>query len=302
MTVTHGPVVIRRRLGWVLKKLRMDQGRQLGEVAKMLEVSPSKLSRIETGHVEPKFRDVRDLLEIYDADTETRERALDWAQQAKSPGWWARLGPASSGVDLNMLISLESEARTKRMFSIPIAGLLQTEAYARDLLTRVFTQREDDSEIDRMVEIRMGRQNVIEPDRADAPPLVLHVLMDEVALYRCADPTIMRGQIETLLRRREQDNVLLQIVPFRAGWTNATSTFSIFDPRDTESDWRVVNVEGTANDVFVDSEQTIADYERIWSELLELAQSPEESQETLERALAATKINGEASRGRTPRP
>lgn len=276
MTVTHGPVVVRRRLGWALKRLRVQRERRLGEVARLLEVSASKLSRIETGQVEPKFRDVRDLLEIYEASDTDRDRILGWANEAKSPGWWQPLGTTSTGVDIDMLISLEAEARTKRMYSIPVAGLLQTEAYARLMLARVFAGRTD-ADLDRMVRIRLGRQQVIEPDRADAPPLELHVLLDEVALHRCADPGVLRGQVAELARRAGQDNVTLQILPFRAGWTTATSTFSIFDPRDPEIDWRVVNVEGTRSDTFVDGHAVVAEYEAVWDELLGLALSPQES-------------------------
>ncbi|WP_226368197.1 helix-turn-helix transcriptional regulator [Pseudonocardia sp. ICBG162] len=284
MTATHGPVVIRRRLGWALKQLRVRRHKQLSEIAKILEISPSKLSRIETGQVEPKFRDVRDLLDIYDASETDRRRLLEWADGAKSRGWWQPLGPASFGVDLDMLISLETEARAKRMYCIPVAGLLQTEDYARQLITQAYSEKEP-AEIDRMVEIRMGRQHVIDLRRSDAPPLELHVLMDEVALYRCSDPEVMRNQAAELIRRADQDNVCLQVVPFSAGWTNATSTFSIFDPRDPDLDWPVVNVEGTGSDSFVDGPQSLAGYESVWEELLGVALTPDASRVLIEAAL-----------------
>lgn len=285
MTAAHGPLVIRKRLGWALKQLRTGRHRQLSEIAKLLEVSPSKLSRIETGQVEPKFRDVRDLLDIYEASDAERERILGWANDAKAPGWWEPFGPAPSGVDLDMLISLEAESRAKETFSIPISGLLQTEDYARLLLTEVFAGRAR-SEIERMVGIRLGRQNVIEPDRAEAPPLELHVLLDEVALHRCADQEVLRAQIGELIRRGDQPNVTLQILPFHAGWTSATSTFSVFTPRRPETDWPMVNVEGTENDVFVDTPQAVADYRQIWRRLLDRSMSPDESRAMLERRFA----------------
>jgi transcriptional regulator with XRE-family HTH domain len=285
MTAAHGPLVIRKRLGWALKQLRVARHRQLSEIAKLLEVSASKLSRLETGQVEPKFRDVRDLLEIYGASDTERDRILGWAHDAKAPGWWEPLGPAPSGVDLNMLISLEAESRAKSTFSIPISGLLQTEDYARLLLTEVFAGQ-DHVEIERMMEIRMGRQNVIEPDRTEAPPLELHVLLDEVALHRCADEEVLRAQIGELIRRGDQPNITLQILPFRAGWTSATSTFSVFTPRHPETDWPMVNVEGTENDVFIDTPQAVADYQQIWQRLLDRAMSPDDSRRMLDRRFA----------------
>lgn len=287
MTVTHGPVVIRRRLGHVLKRLRSDRNLQLAEVAKRLEISPSKLSRIETGAVEPKYRDVRDLLEIYDAPTEERDRVLDWATEAKTPGWWEPFHPAVvASENLDMLISLEAESRSKRTFAIPVAGLLQTEAYARSLLGD--SQLDvPTGEIDRMVQIKMRRQGVIDTARADAPPLETHVVLDEVALYRATDPAIVREQVQALLDRMEQPNVTLQILPFTAGWTRATSTFSIFDPRDPATDWPVVNVESTENDDYYDSESTVASYEAVWRDLLTKALDEASTRRVLLDRLAA---------------
>ncbi|BBF99127.1 MULTISPECIES: helix-turn-helix domain-containing protein [Pseudonocardia] len=280
MTVTHGPVVIRRRLGHVLKRLRSDRNLQLAEVARRLEISPSKLSRIETGAVEPKFRDVRDLLDIYEAPVEQRDRVLDWATEAKSPGWWQPLSAVVAGADLDLLLSLETEARAKRTFSIPVAGLLQTEAYARDLLA-VTQPNLPAGEIERLVEIKMRRQDVIEPARTDAPPLDVHLVLDEVALHRVTDPEIARGQIRTLLARAAQPNVTLQLLPFTAGWTRATSTFSIFDPRDPDNDWPVVNVESTENDMYYDTEPTVASYEEVWRNVLANALDPEATRQEL---------------------
>jgi len=281
MTVTHGPVVIRRRLGHVLKRLRSDRNLQLAEVAKRLEISPSKLSRIETGAVEPKYRDVRDLLEIYDAPTEERDRVLDWATEAKTPGWWEPFHPAVvASENLDMLVSLEAESRSKRTFAIPVAGLLQTAAYARDLLT-VTHPNLPDSEIERLVEVKMRRQAVIAPDRTDAPPLNIHVVLDETALHRVITPEVARGQIRALLDRMEQPNVTVQLLPFTTGWTRATSTFSIFDPRDPENDWPVVNVESTENDLYYDNEPAIASYEAVWRNVRAHALDPEQTRRSL---------------------
>ena len=132
MTST-GPVVLRRRLGSVLKRLRSERGLHLDVVARQLEISPSKLSRLETGQVVPKIRDVRDLLLLYQAPNELTERMMRWAAEAKEPGWWHPFS-AATAADLDLYISLEVEARKIRMYSLPISGLLQTEEYARMLL------------------------------------------------------------------------------------------------------------------------------------------------------------------------
>lgn len=276
MTVTHGPVVIRRRLGNVLKQLRGERNLQLAEVAKKLEISPSKLSRIETGHVEPKFRDVRDLLEIYGAPAEVREQVLDWANEAKSPGWWQ---PFSVHIpaDLDLYISLESEARAVLIFSTPINGLLQTRRYARETLRGVVPDVTDD-ERDTLVGIRLGRQRVVAPDRVDAAPLELHAILDESALHRIAreNSDLMREQLTELITRSRWPNITLQVLPFSAGYTSGISTFAIFEPRSAR-DWPVVNVESTGLDTYFDTPAEIQKYRSAWRDVVAKSLSPDDS-------------------------
>lgn len=287
MTMTHGPVVIRRRLGFVLKQLRGQQGLHLDVVARQLEISPSKLSRLETGQVEPKMRDVRDLLDIYDAGTEVREQIMEWATDAKQPGWWQ---PFSVDVpaDLDLYISLEAEARSVQIFSTPISGLLQTESYARTILRGVLP-RASESDLDKVVQVRLGRQAVIDPHRRDAPPLHLHAVLDECALYRFpGGRTGMTPQLETLLIRSEQPNVTLRVLPFAAGHSAGTSTFSIFEPREA-SDWSVANVESTGADAYFDAPAEVSKYRAIWNDVMGKALEPGASQDLIREVLVSTR-------------
>ena len=279
MAVAHGPVVIRRRLGFVLKQLRGQRGLHLDVVARQLEISPSKLSRLETGQVEPKIRDVRDLLDIYDARGETREQAMQWASDAKQPGWWQ---PFSIDVpdDLDLYISLEAEARSIETFSLPINGLLQTEEYARAILARA-VPHVSSAELDTLVQVRTGRRIVLDADREDAPPLELHAVLDESALHRGpSDGSVMPNQLRELLTRSEQDNITLQVLPFDAGYTSADGTFAIFEPSRTD-DWTVVNVEGTGVDAWFDTPGQVGKYRAFWKDVLGRALDPAASRDLI---------------------
>ena len=57
MTARTSPTVRRRRLGNELRRLRLSAGVTIDQVAKQLECSESRISRIETGHVTalPRF-------------------------------------------------------------------------------------------------------------------------------------------------------------------------------------------------------------------------------------------------------
>ncbi|MBP2364505.1 helix-turn-helix domain-containing protein [Pseudonocardia parietis] len=280
MTVAHGPVVIRRRLGHVLKQLRVGRGKQLSEIAKLLEVSPSKLSRIETGHVEPKFRDVRSLLDLYEAGTEVQDQVLNWANEAKSPGWWQPFSVRVT-VDLDLYISLESEARSVLIHSTPISGLLQTEQYAREMLRGAYPDMTEE-EVTTLVDLRMGRQRVVAPDRSDSRPLDLHAVLDESALHRIpGSPATMRDQLRELVTRSRQPNIVVQILPFSAGYTSVTSTFAIFEPL-SDQDWTVVNVEGTGLDTYFDTPAEVQRYRAFWDDVLASSLDPEASRAYIE--------------------
>lgn len=300
MTATRGPIVVRRRLGAVLKRLRGELGLPLDVVARQLEISPSKLSRLETGQVAPRIRDVRDLLEIYGASSDVRARALAWADQAKEPGWWQPFS-AAIPADLDMYISLEAEAERITMYSLPISGLLQTEHYARALLIGSAPQTTP-SQLDRLVEIRMRRQLVLDPARPDARPVDLHVVLDESGLHRCTSTVVMREQLAELVRRSQWPNVTLQVLPFDAGYVAASSTFAIFEPRET-TDWTVVNVESSGQDAYFDTPGDVGRYRSMWDDVVVRALDPGASRALLARLLdtGVEAISAERE-GRTPSP
>ena len=89
MTWSPGPVVTRRRLGGELKRLREGAGLKLEDVARKLECSQSKISRLENGKGVPRWRDVRDMLQVYGVpEGEERERLLEWARTGQAKMWW----------------------------------------------------------------------------------------------------------------------------------------------------------------------------------------------------------------------
>ncbi|MDN5858891.1 MAG: helix-turn-helix domain-containing protein [Pseudonocardia sp.] len=294
-----GPVVVRRRLGAALKRLRTAKGLHLDVVAKSMEMSPAKLSRLETGHVAPKLRDVRDLLEEYDAPEATRGELLQWAEDAKGQGWWQPF-TARVVADLDLYISLEAEASALKVYCTCVHGLLQTEQYARMLLEGVAPQRSV-AQREELVEIRLRRQRVLDEDRGAAPPLVLHVVMDEAALYRGPAPNhpimgdIMATQIGALMEAMERPNVTLQVLPFEACYDEACSTFAIFEPR-VPNDWTVVNVESTLHDAYYDTSAEVSAFRAIWEDLVARADSPEATlsrlREASERSHAAVRRRG----------
>src|SRR5215218_1963474 len=106
----QSPTVRRRRLGQELRQLRDAAGLTIEEVAKRLEVSPAKISRIDTGHVGVRPRDVLDLLDLYDIQGTHRDNLLTVTREARQPGWWHSYSDLlSEGTDI--WVGLETEAK-----------------------------------------------------------------------------------------------------------------------------------------------------------------------------------------------
>src|SRR5438067_9829147 len=159
---TGGPTMRRRQLRTELKRLRESVGLTQGGVAEYLEWHPTKLMRIETGRTSPHPNDVRLMVEVYGVtDREQAAALVKLARDARQRGWWY----SYRDVLLNrydFFIGLESEAVSIRWFELAmIPGLLQTEGYARALM-RGDSPELRDEEVDRRVEVRMTRQQLLE--------------------------------------------------------------------------------------------------------------------------------------------
>ncbi|MFE2638972.1 helix-turn-helix domain-containing protein [Streptomyces scopuliridis] len=103
-------------------------------------------------------------------------------------------------------VELEREATAMRVFeSQIIPGLLQTEDYARAMLSAVRPDNLDD-----LVAARMTRQAVFE---RDMPPRIWFI-MDENTLRRpIGGASVMRQQLERLLEHGQDPRSVIQVVP-----------------------------------------------------------------------------------------
>jgi Domain of unknown function (DUF5753) len=93
-----------------------------------------------------------------------------------------------------------------------VSGLLQTEAYARAILsTRMGATRE---ELDDAVAGRVERQRILEREH----PPELWVILDEAVLRRpVGGPDVMRDQLACLVEAGQRPNIAIQVIPFGAG-------------------------------------------------------------------------------------
>ncbi len=214
LSVTVGPTVRRRRLGSELRRLRESQSIKLEEVAERLGLAPSTLSRIETGKAPTRTAYLNSMLELYGVDDPSQRQILmDMAREGHRKGWWTvwdGVLPTGFGI----YVGLEAEAASLRVYEAQVVhGLLQTEEYARAVMTTV-RRRQTPEEIDRLVALRLQRQEVLL--RAD--PLELWIILDEAVLRRMTGPAdLTLRQLEHLCDAASWPNVTLQILTFGSG-------------------------------------------------------------------------------------
>ncbi len=259
-----GPTVLRILLGARLRRLREQQRITREDAGRVIRASGSKMSRLETGRVGFKDRDVTDLLTFYGLTDEGERgsmRAL--ARGTNAQGWWHEYADVLPSW-FEAYIAFEEAATSIRAYEVQfVPGLLQTEDYAR-AVTRLGHPNASADEIARRVRLRLARQALI--SRAH-PPHVWAVL-DEAALRRpVGRPGVMRGQLKHLLSIADRQNVTIQIVPFQyGGHAAAGGPFSIL--RFTEPDLRdMVYLEQLTTALYLDKPETVEHYLAVMERL-----------------------------------
>jgi transcriptional regulator with XRE-family HTH domain len=277
----RSPTVRRRELGALLRALRNEKGLTVEQVAERLLCSPSKVSRMETGHGIATPRDIRDLCDLYGITHQAeRDRLTRLAREGKQQGWWQ-----SYDLDFGTYVGLEADAVAIRRYqSTIIPGLLQTRDYAR-VVHEVVIPEIAPERIDELVEVRMTRQRLL----TQSPALRFWVVLDEAVLHRSVGgPLVMGAQLDRLIEVTSLPNVTMQIIPYAAGAHPAMdSTFSMLDFAGPVPS--VVYVEGLVGWIYVDNPQDIARYQRVFERLCAIALTSQESIELVARVGAQHK-------------
>jgi hypothetical protein len=277
--MADSPTMRRRRLARELTRLREERGMTIREAATALEWDPSKLSRVEGLQRGIIVRDVRRLLTLYQVSDEAQREALfEMARQARQRGWWQAYADVMPS-EYATLIGMEAEAAEIRTWQPDLVhGLLQTEDYARAVI-RAGRPGDTAAEVDRRVEIRMTRQQIL--DRP-GPPRV-RVVLNEGAVRRIVGgPDVMRAQLAKLTAERDRDTVMLQVLPFTAGEhpAMASGPFDMLQFTET-ADRGVVTLETMTGSLSLESEAELRQYEKAFDFLQAAALGPRQTRDML---------------------
>ncbi|MFH0521691.1 helix-turn-helix domain-containing protein [Streptomyces sp. M41] len=188
-------------LGRTLKFLREKAGKTLGQLADDTGYDKSYLSRLETGERLSKVTVMEDLDGYYGAgDLLVRH-------------WHAARLDAFKD-QYKRFMELEATARIMWKFALGIPGLLQTEDFARGVLSGAQTTADGGEAVEEQVMARLGRQYLLQ----QKPEPEVRIIMDEFALKRpAAHGKTWHDQLLRLETAAMLPNVALQVLPFSAG-------------------------------------------------------------------------------------
>lgn len=271
----------RYRLRTELKAARQAADLTQREVAQTLDWSPSKIIRIESGDVSVSTTDLKALLETY----HIQDRFADLSELArgsrKQP--WAHYSDLFSA-ELRQFFSYEASAQTIRQSeSVQIPALLQTDAYAVEIMTKVYGTAT--SELERHLEVRRARRQILEPH--PNRPVVRFVLAEPVLQWQVGGPSIMRQQLEAVREVAQSGSgISIQILPLGVGANfgmRGTFVHLEFGPEDQDV---LFLDDPVVRKVFRDEVDLVAEYRRGFTSLQATASQPAELDRFLDKAIA----------------
>jgi hypothetical protein len=239
------------------------------QVAERLLCSPSKVSRMETGHGIATLRDIRDLCDLYDVTDEAeRDRMVTLAREGQRRAWWQSYDLAYANY-----VGLEEEAVAISAFqSSVVHGLMQTADYARAGHEGAMPRLSPD-QIELQIEAKVTRQRILTQNS----PAQFAVVLDEATLHRLVGGRrVMAAQLARLLQMAALPNVVVQVLPYELGAHPAVeSNFTILElPNPTPG---VVFVEGLIGSTYLERADDLKRYHEIFCQLQSIALNPKDT-------------------------
>ncbi|MFD5160248.1 helix-turn-helix domain-containing protein [Streptomyces hawaiiensis] len=260
--------------GFELRRHREAAGLTQKQLGDILNYTGSLVGQIETARKLP----TPEFSERADAALGTDgmfSRLVELVLRSRLPAWFQQVA--------------ELQARAVGICSfeaLMIPGLLQTEAYARAVLSVL-----DTSNLDDRTAVRLARQRILEKEE----PPVFWVILSEVALYQeIGGPRTMRGQLAHLLSFGGSPRANIQILPFSAG--EHAGMQGSFDIYRFASDSTIVYTEGYGSGHPTANPDTVKDcslrYDHLQAAALSLRDSAELIRQVMEERYGEQRDSG----------
>ncbi|MGW7582153.1 helix-turn-helix domain-containing protein [Kitasatospora sp. NPDC054768] len=217
----------RTELGPALRELRQASGKEAKAVARGAVMSPSKLSKIETGKVPPTVVDVERILTAIGVSDEVKSEYMTAARaQATEATAWRLVRRLGYHRKQQQIKALDDSTGLLRVFQPSLVpGLLQTPEYVRAVFGRKGLGEEP---LGRAVAARLVRQQSL----YDATKTMQFVITEPVLRWRLVPPAMMAGQLDRILSVSRLPHVDIRVVPLAAPQTDVPAhSFVIRDDR-----------------------------------------------------------------------
>ncbi|HEV8560198.1 MAG TPA: helix-turn-helix transcriptional regulator [Actinophytocola sp.] len=277
MQVTFGPQVARRVLRYELVRLCTQAGKNPTQAGERIGISRVGFTHFLSGKNLPS-RPALEVLMDYLGRRDRIPHMLDLLSVAKLKG--DRQATPSTMGDFELFVGLEATATTIEVFDpMLITGLLQTDAYARELIT-YHASITLDVDIEASVNLRLSRKSAL---TRDTNPAELWCVLEEQALHRpVGTPATMADQLDHLLEMTKRPNVNLQVIPQEVGVHPALQ--GAFFLLRFDDDWRVAYEETRQFAYYYDKPATVEDYGKVVNHLRHLALNPKRSRALIAKA------------------
>lgn len=275
------PTIRSRELGEGLRRAMQNAGLTGKDVARLLDLSPSWVSRLISGKRNVTAVQASAFLAVCRAPSAERDRLLALCDEQHTPGWFQQHG-SRLPLQLVTLIDHENKALAISSFvSTLVPGLLQTGDYTRALLKEAGRVPAD--EIDARVAARLARQSLFSRDRPARFTFYLHEFVLRLPVGGSA---VMADQLQQLQRLSRRPYLTLRVVPASLGAHAATAgpftlmEFAEFKP--------VVYLDSETSSLFLEKPVEIVAYQDILESLAQTALGEGESRELI--ATLATEL------------
>ncbi|HUN32508.1 MAG TPA: helix-turn-helix transcriptional regulator [Trebonia sp.] len=241
--------------GQMLTFFRNKASLSLEQLGALVYLSPSQLRKVEGGTRAPSDDLVSRCeaipeMQCHGALRELYDSMVDYLKVGVFPGWFQGWpGKESAAVRL-------------RVFGlVVIPGLLQTEAYARAILSTKVGATSDEIDVD--VVSRLARQTVLGGDK----PLEYWATIDEATLRRpVGSREIMREALQHLAEMARRPNTVIQVIQLEVGAHQGLNGGS-FEIAEFEEAPDVAYQDAAVSGQIIEDQDAVRELSRTWDAL-----------------------------------
>jgi hypothetical protein len=269
------PTIRSRELGEGLRAA-MERAHLNGkEVARALDWSTSRISRMLTGRRGASEVEIASFLAICGTTGEERERLMGLCREQDTKNWFQQFG-SRVPKQIRTYVDHENKATTITDFqALVMPGILQTPEYARAMYERSGTVPAE--EIDERVAARAARHVIFSrPER----PQCTFLIHEFVLRLPVGGAEIMSEQLHNLIRMSVRPYIRIRVLPAAGAHAGLAGSFKLLESPEYKA---VVYLESETTGVFLEKPEEIKAYQDIVRELSAVALSEGESKDLIAR-------------------